>query len=77
MFLCVITYVITVVLMLRVKVRRVGNSLGFTIPREEAERLGLAEGDEALIEIKKPEKSFFGVWKGTPSFSREEEDREI
>ena len=63
--------------MLRVKVRRVGNSLGFIIAREEAARLGLAEGDEALVEIKKSEKSLFGVWKSLPSFSREEADREI
>ncbi len=63
--------------MLKVKVRRVGNSLGFTIPKEEVSRLGLMEGDEALVEIRKPEKSLFGVWKGLPSFSRDEVDREI
>jgi len=35
------------------KVRKNGNSLGVTIPREDAERLGLKEGDTVAIQVNK------------------------
>jgi antitoxin component of MazEF toxin-antitoxin module len=39
--------------MITQKVRKVGNSLTITIPREEAERLGLAEGDLVAASLNK------------------------
>jgi putative addiction module antidote len=41
--------------MLTQKIRRVGNSLVVTIPKEEAERQGLHEGDLVGIEVRKME----------------------
>lgn len=41
--------------MLTQRVRRSGNSLIVTIPREEAERLGIAEGDVIAFEPRKVE----------------------
>ena len=41
--------------MLTQRIRRSGNSLIVTIPREEAERLGLAEGDLIAFEPRKVE----------------------
>ncbi|HUY75886.1 MAG TPA: AbrB/MazE/SpoVT family DNA-binding domain-containing protein [Ktedonobacterales bacterium] len=35
------------------RVRRVGNSFVVTIPKEEMERQGLAEGDEIALEVRK------------------------
>jgi antitoxin component of MazEF toxin-antitoxin module len=35
------------------KVRKVGNSLAITIPREEADRLGIVEGDIVAASINK------------------------
>lgn len=37
------------------KVRKVGNSLIVTIPKEEAEELGLREGDLVTMDIRKAE----------------------
>jgi len=39
--------------MITQKIRRVGNSLTITIPREEAERLDLAEGDLVAASLNK------------------------
>lgn len=39
--------------MIRVVVRRMGNSLGVTIPKDEVERKGLKEGDEVEITVEK------------------------
>ncbi|HEY8284238.1 MAG TPA: AbrB/MazE/SpoVT family DNA-binding domain-containing protein [Chloroflexota bacterium] len=39
--------------MITQKVRKVGNSLTITIPREEAERLGLVEGDMVAASLNK------------------------
>lgn len=35
------------------KLRKVGNSLVVTIPKDEAERLGLIEGDQVLLDLHK------------------------
>ena len=35
--------------MITLKVRRVGNSIGFTLPREVAERLKLQSGDQLYL----------------------------
>ncbi len=34
---------------LKMKLRRIGNSLGFMVPKESLQELGLAEGDEFLV----------------------------
>lgn len=39
--------------MITQKLRRVGNSFVVTIPREEAERQGLSEGDLIGVEVRK------------------------
>jgi putative addiction module antidote len=41
--------------MIMQKIRRAGNSYVVTIPKEEAERLGLHEGDLVGVEIRKLE----------------------
>ena len=41
--------------MLTQRVRRSGNSLIVTIPREEAERLGIREGDLVAFEVRRVE----------------------
>jgi antitoxin component of MazEF toxin-antitoxin module len=35
------------------KVRKAGNSLAVTIPRDEAERLGISDGDMVNVELNK------------------------
>jgi antitoxin component of MazEF toxin-antitoxin module len=37
------------------KLRKQGNSLGITIPREELDRLGLVEGDLVAVDINRLE----------------------
>ncbi|HEX2988291.1 MAG TPA: AbrB/MazE/SpoVT family DNA-binding domain-containing protein [Chloroflexota bacterium] len=37
------------------KIRKVGNSLVVTVPKEEAEELGLHEGDLVTMDIRKAE----------------------
>ncbi len=37
--------------MLMQRVRRQGNSLGLTIPKEEAERLGIQDGDLVAVSV--------------------------
>ena len=39
--------------MTRATVRRIGNSLGVIIPKEEADRKGLHEGDEVDLDVRK------------------------
>lgn len=52
--------------MTTVTARRMGNSLGFTIPADEAKRLGLHPGDKLDVKIEKvPDiSSLFGMFKG-------------
>lgn len=47
-------------------VRRVGNSLGVVIPKEQAARLGLRPGDAIEVELRKPAgiEGTFGLLKG-------------
>jgi putative addiction module antidote len=35
------------------RVRKAGNSLAVTIPKDEVERLGLLEGDQVVVQINK------------------------
>ena len=55
------------------RLRKVGGSLVATIPKEATEKLNLSDNDVVELEIRKPRKSFFGVYKGIPSFK--ESDR--
>lgn len=52
----------------RAKVRKIGNSLGVIIPRDEATRHGLAEGDAVEIEVER--RSSFKELFGSAKFSR-------
>lgn len=47
--------------MARATVRRIGNSLGVVIPKEEAERQGLHEGDEVDLDVRKA-RTLTDVW---------------
>lgn len=47
--------------MARATVRRIGNSLGVVIPKEEAERQGLHEGDEVDLDVRKA-RTLADVW---------------
>lgn len=38
--------------MVRVKVRRIGNSLGVILPKDEVEAQGLEEGDEVEVSVR-------------------------
>ena len=55
------------------RARAVGGSLVATIPKEIVEEEDVHEGDLIEIEIKKPNRSFFGKAKGIGSFSKEDE----
>jgi putative addiction module antidote len=41
--------------MVTATVRKVGNSLVVTLPKDEAERLGVVEGDQVSLEVRKLE----------------------
>jgi len=59
------------------KVKQWGNSLGIIIPKDVAKIEEIYIGDTVKIEISKDKKTDgFGIWKGTPSFIREHDDRE-
>ena len=47
-------------------VRKMGNSLGFTVPSDEAKRLDLHPGDQVDVEFRKPVgiEAIFGLFKG-------------
>ena len=55
------------------KVRKVGGSLTVTIPKEITEKLHLKEHETISVDVKRPEKSFFGTLKNLTPF--EEADR--
>ena len=47
--------------MTRARIRRIGNSLGVVIPKEEADRQGLTDGDEVELEVRKA-RTIGDVW---------------
>lgn len=66
--------------MFKAKVRRVGTSLGFLIPKEVAEQEKIREGEEVKVGILKERNledvlKLFGTAKGAKPFEREKEDR--
>ena len=66
--------------MFKAKVRRVGTSLGFLIPKEVAEQEKILEGEEVQIGLLKTRKikevlKLFGSAKRTKPFMRDREDR--
>jgi antitoxin component of MazEF toxin-antitoxin module len=47
--------------MLKLRVRRIGNSLGVLLPKDEVVRQGLREGDEVVVEVRKS-RALLDVW---------------
>lgn len=47
-------------------VRKMGNSLGFTVPSDEAKRLGLHPGDQVDVQLRKATdiSTIFGLMRG-------------
>jgi len=69
--------------LLRTRIRRVGNSRGIIIPREDLEWIGAREHDEILVHLSRPRSSsprarlerLGGKYRGLPPFEREKNDR--
>ena len=60
--------------MAETKIKRWGNSLALIIPKNIAKREELNEGDVVKVDISKEKRvDAFGMLKGVPSFSREDE----
>ena len=60
--------------MAETKIKRWGNSLALIIPKNIAKREELNEGDVVKVDISKEKRvDAFGMLKGAPSFSREDE----
>ena len=60
--------------MTETKIKKWGNSLALIIPREIAKVEDLNEGDIVKMEISKGKRvDAFGMFRGAPSFSREDE----
>ena len=64
----------------KVKVRKVGTSLGVLIPKDLAKREGIKEGEEVEIGLLKRRKlqevlKLMGTAKGAKSFERDRTDR--
>ncbi len=62
-------------MMVIVKVKKIGGSFMARIPIDAVKELGIKEGEEVQLDVKKPRKSFFGVYKGTKYSPFTEEDR--
>ncbi len=56
-----------------VKVRKVGDSLVVTIPKEIVELEGIKEGEIVEIKVSRLRKSWFGVAKGVGPFTSRDE----
>ena len=51
-------------MVMKVKVRRIGSSLGVILPRDRLEELGVREGDTVILRrIEKPAKEIKGILK--------------
>jgi antitoxin component of MazEF toxin-antitoxin module len=65
--------------MFKVKVRKIGTSLGVLLPKRMLEEQGIKEGEEVEIGILKKDKELldkvFGITKGSKPFKREKTDR--
>ena len=60
--------------MTEAKIKQWGNSLGLIIPKEIVKLEDLNEGDIVKVEISKEKRiDAFGMFKGAPSFSKEDE----
>ena len=60
--------------MTEAKIKRWGNSLALIIPKEIVKREDLTEGDMIKLEVSKEKRvNAFGMFKGGPSFSKEDE----
>jgi antitoxin component of MazEF toxin-antitoxin module len=73
---CIISYIFKViqVTMTEIKVKRWGNSLALVIPKDIAKHEELDAGDMVKIDISKEKRiDAFGILKGAPRFSKEDE----
>ena len=60
--------------MAEAKIKQWGNSLALIIPKEIVKREDLAEGDMVKVELSKEKRvNAFGMFKGGPSFRKEDE----
>ncbi len=55
-----------------VKTRRAGGSLIVTLPREVAEFLGLRESEVVRITVERPNRRYFGAFRGIRKFTYKE-----
>lgn len=55
-----------------VRTRRAGGSLIVTLPREVAELLGLRESELVRITVERPDRSYFGAFRGIGKFKHRE-----
>jgi antitoxin component of MazEF toxin-antitoxin module len=64
---------------LKVKIRRIGTSLGVLLPKQLIERKGIKEGEEVELAIFKKRRELiakaFGMAKGARHFERDAKDR--
>jgi len=60
--------------MTETKIKQWGNSLALIIPKEIAKREELSAGDTVKVDISKEKRvDAFGMFRGAPSFSKEDE----
>lgn len=60
--------------MTEAKIKQWGNSLGLIIPKEIVKLEDLGEGDIVKVDISKEKRiDAFGLFRGSPSFSKEDE----
>ena len=60
--------------MTETKIKKWGNSLALIIPKEIAKREELSAGDTVKVDISKEKRvDAFGMFRGAPSFSKEDE----
>lgn len=66
--------------LVKVKLRQIGNSVGFILPQRIVRERKLKKGDEVEVEVIKREKlsfeDLFGIAKGTRPFVREHDHRD-
>lgn len=51
------------------KTRKVGGSIVATIPKDAVKGLGLKENETVELDVRRPEKSFFGAFKKLSAYS--------
>lgn len=71
-------YTHLVYMLLDLEVKKWGNSYGLRLTKKAAKQLDINSGDVVNIDVVKKRRTTegFGMFKGAPSFEREDEDRE-